>query len=256
MPHLKQGTNRLDIVSDKLRRPAFGARPNGTFFYDVLSGPILFDDFLGDVLSDPWGEQHGNDGSVVAPAINAQSSGVVRMVTGAGAGDTFAANGVHLHSALQWKLNSGNTIFEARVKSDAVTNYMLYVGFTDQIASLEAPMTLSGTTFTTNATDAVGFLFDTAATTDTIRLCGVASDVDATHVDSSVVPVLAVYNKYRLEIDSTGLALFYIDDILYGSLPVAATITVAMTPVIAAMSHTTTVRNVDIDYVYVSQDRV
>lgn len=255
MPHFKQGSTALDIVSDKLKRPAFGARSGGTFFRDVASGPVIFDDFLGDVLADEWGSTKGSDGATVAAAIAVLPSGVARLVTGAGA-DTVAANGVVMVSELQWKLNAGNTIFEARVKASAVTALRLFVGFTDTLA-LEAPMTLSVVTFTANADDAVGFIFDTDATTDTIRCHGVAATVKNTApINTAVVPVLAVYNKFRIQIDAAGTAEFFIDDISYGSLAVASTITVAMTPVIFAQSHTGAAINVDVDYIYVSQDRV
>jgi hypothetical protein len=159
--------------------------------YDIwnFTSLRLFDDFLGDVLADEWNSQKGTDGACALAAITAAQNGVVRIVTGAGAGADYATNGVQMDSQLNWDAAAGSLVFECRLKLSAITNVAVYLGFTDQVSALEMPFTLTGTTYTSNATDAVGVLFDTNATTDTWRFVGVHGDTDATQQDTSLAPV-------------------------------------------------------------------
>lgn len=219
----------------------------------------MFDDFHGDTLnSDLYSTDVGSDGACVAAAINAQIGGVARLVAGAGAGADAAANLSLIRNQLQWKAANGGLYMEARIKIDAITAVALYVGFTDDISTNdEFPVTLSGTTFTTNASDAVGFLFDTAATTDTIRLVGVKGNTDATHQDTSQAPVAATFITLRVEIGSDEIANFFIDDLPVGTqMTGALTKTVALSPVIGVFSREAVIKNLDIDYIDVGMHRV
>jgi len=180
---------------------------------------------------------------------------MVRIITG-DSNASLAADGVQLTSFLNWKSANGLT-FEARVKVSAITNLQLFVGMTDQRSALEMPATLSGTTYTTVFTDGFGFLFDTAATVDTIRCVGVANDVDAAHVDSGLAYVAATYKALRIQIDTIQTARFYIDNVLVGTVPLACRGTIPLTPVVCARAAGDTVsKNVDIDYIGTTQVRV
>jgi hypothetical protein len=215
----------------------------------------LFDDFLGDVLADNWAAVSGTDDVAADAVINVQPGGVVRLVCG-DSNTSLAADGSQLHSALNWRADKGNLVFEARVKIDNITDVQLFVGLTDQVAALEMPVTLSGTTYTTVATDAVGFLFDTNATTDTIRLVGVANDVDATHQDSAQAYANATWKRLRIELTAAGAATFYIDGAAIGTqMAGAVTPTVALTPVICCRALAAVTRNIDVDYILVEQNR-
>ena len=81
-------------------------------------------------------------------------------------------------------------------------------------------MSVSGTTLTTNCSNGVGFVYDTAMTTDEWWMGGVDGDTDATGVGSlSTAPADATYQVLRCEVDSDGEgATFYIDDTQVGSL--------------------------------------
>ena len=233
----------------------------------VLPGPAFvipdfrklvseFDDFNGDLLDTRWNTQVGNDSLPPSALINVQQHGVMRLLTGNDAGADHASNGVQFEGRLSWKPTNKNLVFEARVKVDVITSLAWFLGFTDQTAALEFPVTLSGTTFTTNATDAVGFLFDTAATTDTWRMVGVATDVDATMQDSGYAPVAAEYETFRVEVDAAGTATFFRNGVQIGvPMKNAVTPTVALVPVIAAFARNTTSKNVDVDYIAVRQSR-
>lgn len=250
------GAGELNFISDATSRELFKIKERGACYSDLTSKVSLFDDFLGDVIADQWSAAEGNDAEAIIATINAQSGGVVRMVTG----DTtvVSASAQSLTHGLNWKANAGNLVMEARVKLvSSIADVALFVGFTDVLATttLEEPVTLSGTTFTTNATDATGFLFDTSATTDTLRAVGVANDVDATHVNTGQVPVVDTWHTYRVEVSTAGVATFYFDGALVATLSGAVTASVSLTPAIVAMARTTASKTVDVDYVFTQQDR-
>ena len=216
-----------------------------------------FDDFLGDVIADQWAVDKGSDGSAANFAINAAVNGTVRATTGAGAGASMAANGVQLHQALLWKANMGNLEMEARIKVSAITTIAFFVGFTDQIGALEAPITsaASADTITTNATDAVGFMFDTAMTTDNIWGVGVKADTDATAANLGVAPVADTWIRLKVELDSSGNATFYVNGIKKGTASAAVTATVALTPVVTCFRRAASSATIDVDYIDINASR-
>jgi len=214
-----------------------------------------FDDFIGPTLSTQWAVTAGSD-SPAGGAINAANGGTLRLTTG-DSNASLAADGIQVEGGLNWKAANGSLVFETRLLISAVTAVQLYAGFTDQTAALEMPVTLTTATFSTVATDAVGFLFDTNATTKTIRLVGVANDVDATMQDSGNAWAAATYIKLRVEVSTTGVATFYINGTPVGtSMSGAVTPTIALTPVIAARSLAANSKTVDIDYIDVMSTRV
>lgn len=221
-------------------------------------GPVLYDDFLGDVIADQWNSRKGSDGSAVDWAINAQVNGAIRATTGAGAGASMAENGVQLESGLNWRASNGGLSMTARVRIEAITTCALFVGFTDQVSALEAPIVsaASADTITTNATDAVGFMFDTSMSTDTFHLVGVANDVDATGQAVTNAPVAATYVTLRVDVSSAGVASFYIDGVQVGTtMTGAVTASVALTPVVTFFRRAATATYIDCDYIRVKQDR-
>lgn len=217
----------------------------------------LFDDFLGTTLSTRFNGRVGSDsGNVVTAAVSAATSGMVRMVTGASGTTTMAVNGAQLESQLNWVASNGYLTFEAKVKIDVITSVAYYVGFTDQASALEMPFTLSSGSLTSNASDACGFLFDTAATAATIKLVGVAADTDATVQDTALAYVAATYRTLRIELNTSGSASFFIDGVMVGSaMTGAVTAATALTPVIAGFSRSAAIRNLDCDYIYTYQKR-
>jgi hypothetical protein len=216
-----------------------------------------YDDFIGVAITGVWDVQKGSDAACANFAVLAGTkSGVIRATTGAGAGATMAVNGVQLDQGLHYTAANGGTTFEAAVKISAITNVSLFVGLTNEVGTLQAPATLSVATFTFNAADCVGFLFDTAATTVTVRAVGNAASVAPTAIDSGLALVAATYMIFRIELDSLGNATFFINGNQVGS-PMALAVTAAtlLTPVIAGFARAAASRTVDVDYVDVEQDR-
>lgn len=232
--------------------------------YPSPSRAVLFDDFLGDaIVGTNWGAPtKGSDGGTVDFAHLTGVNGLLKGTTGAGATTTMAVNGISLISALQWKANQSalprKLCFEARLKISAITGISIFCGLTDAL-TLEAPFesAASSDTVTSNASDAVGFMFDTDMTTDNIWLVGVKGDTDATKQDSGLAFVADTFRTLRVEVDANEIAYFFIDGKPIGTAMTGAlTKTVALTPVVAAFSQGAASRDVTIDYIHCAADRV
>jgi lipoprotein-anchoring transpeptidase ErfK/SrfK len=216
------------------------------------------DDFLGDVIADQWSAAEGNDDLAVIAAINSQPNGVVRQVTGDTV--TLSESGVSLTHGLNWRASNGGLIFEARIiPITAVTTVCYFVGLTDTLATttLELPATLSTTTITYVADNAVGWLYDTAATTDVFYGVGVKATSGIAFANAVVgsAPVADTAMTLRIEVTSSGAAEFFQDGVSKGTLANAVTSTTQLTPIVAAMARTTSSRTLDVDYIYCQQDR-
>lgn len=234
------------------------------FFWGPQRYVRLFEDFerasevYSTTIIDGLRSRKGSDGAcvdwTVTPAVSGTAVGTIGSTT-----SSMAVSGTQLDAGLSWKANQGDLVFEARVKISQITTIAVFVGFTDQTGALEMPIqsAASANTLTTNATDAVGFMFDTSMTDDNIWLVGVANNVDATAQDSDLAFVADTYKTLRIELTTAGVATFYIDGTAIGSaMTGAVTATVALTPVIAGFNRTTTgTPTITADYIYVSADR-
>jgi hypothetical protein len=230
---------------------------------DRMADRIVWqDDFLGDAIATQYNFQEGVDAATSDFAILAGGiGGKARLTTGDAAGVDFANNGVQVDlGILNWQASNGGLSFETIVELSANTLVALFIGFTDT-AAFEMPWTLSGTTFTSTQTDGFGFLFDTAATTDTIRCVAVKADVDKTSVDTADVFTAATVYKFRCELvvnpanSALWDAVFYINNVRVGYISDAITAGTDLTPVIAAFSRTTATRTLDIDFWRTAMDR-
>lgn len=217
----------------------------------------FFDDFEGDVIADQWNYVEGTDSATSASIILAGGIGGQLKITTGDAGTGLAADMAQLTRELQWQASNGGLAVEARFKLSAITTCYCFFGFTD-LVTLEAPIVsaASADTFTTTATDAVGFMFDTRMSTDTWWLTGVANDVDATHVSSGYAPVADTFATFRIEISTTGVATFFYNGVAVGKLTGAVTAGADLTPTFA-VSKTSVAASMDavIDYVHCSMDR-
>lgn len=195
----------------------------------------------------------GSDDLAVDPVI---SSNTLVMVTG-DAGTGFAADGTQAIGDTGYTMAAGAKVLEARLKLSAITTVSVFFGWTDQKAALEIPIesAASADTITTNATDAIGFMFDTSMSTDNIWLTGVNNSVDETAQNSAIAPVADTYITLRIETDTSGNATFYIDGTIAGSqMTTAAATGVTLYPTLAASARTTSSRTMTVDYLYLRQD--
>ena len=218
----------------------------------------FFDDFVGDVVLDQWNAVEGTDSATSDFAILAGGVGGIGRLTTGDAGTGIAADMEQITQALQWKANQGGLCAEARFKLSAITTCYAFFGFTD-VTTFEAPIIgATGTTITTNATDAVGFMFDTTITAGTWQLVGVANDVDATRQSLTVAPVAGTYATFRIEVSATGVATFFYNGVQVGTAMAGALRpTIALTPTIAVSKLSVAASmTMDVDYVHVAANRV
>lgn len=225
---------------------------------------MMNDDFIGPALdASKWAGVHGSDGSAASPAIAAALNGVARLTTGAGAGATMAVNGSQMDSALNWQVNERGLRAEFRVGNvSSVANLALFFGFTNEKGTLQMPFTNAANVITGNANDAVGFLFDTSATTQGFWQVGnkagmLAANAALTEASAAAPGGAAVFHTYRIEVDVSGNASFFIDGIQVGPVLLnAVSANVALTPVVAAFARAAASKTIDVDYAMVQQIRL
>lgn len=227
----------------------------------ALPSPAIisyFEDFLGDVIPDQINIVEGTDSATSDAAILAGGIGGVMQMTTGDAGTGLAADMVQATWALQWQAANGDLCFQTRIKLSAITTCYVFVGFTD-VVTLEGPVisAASADTITTNASDAVGFMFDTRMATDNWWLVGVAGNTDATHQDTGYAPVADDYETLRIEVTAAGVASFYRNGLQVGT-PMSGAVTAAtdLTPTIAVSKTSVTASmTAEVDYVAISMNR-
>lgn len=255
----KVGTDHLEhlLVTGGLRTGKVGKQ------IDLVdSGNVsIFDDFTGGLTTAVWLATEGTDAVTSDAAILAGGiGGVLRLTTG-DAGTGLAADTEQLtQQQLMWQASNGDLIFQIRVKLSAITTCWAFFGFTDTVAAaLEAPIesAASADTITTNASDAVGFMFDTRMATDNWWAVGVAANVDATAQNLGVAPVAAQYETLRIEVSTTGVAKFFRNGVKIGTAMSGAITAATDLTAVLAVSKTSVAASMtaDIDYVHVSMDR-
>jgi hypothetical protein len=219
----------------------------------------LFDDFLGDVLQDPWNAVEGSDTDATQAVLAGGIGGTLRLTSGNDdANGTQATDASGVTSYLNWQASNGGLVMQARIKVSRITLAYIFVGFTDVITA-ELPIISAGSadTLTSNATDAVGFMFDTNMTTDNWWLVGVATDVDATAQNTATAPVADDYETLRVEVSASGVATFFRNGARTGSAMTGAVTAAAdLTPcVYVSNADGTSTVTLDIDYIHVAMTR-
>lgn len=214
----------------------------------------LEDDFLGPTLLTNWAGVAENSGT--AAIVAAKAGGQVNLVTG-----TSSGNRAHLWSGLN-HLASEGSIDVAFIVSNrsAITNRAIFIGLTD-VGTQEQPIEISGVTVTSNATDAVGFVYDTDATNDIWYIQGVAGDVDTPltaatwNGDSTLAPVAETQDEFRIIVSTDGDATFYINGEYVGTVTNAVGTTTLLTPIVSLEARTTAAQTLWIDYGYIESGR-
>jgi hypothetical protein len=228
-------------------------------FFNIDRYTEFFDDFLGDVVADQWSTHVGSDPDCAAAAIvAAKKGGVCRLTFGNDAGVSMALNGSQLDAGvLNWSADQGSLSIAGRIRLNTdVDNAAIFFGLTDQVAALEMPYSISGSSYTSNATDAVGVLYDVGATSRTWRLVGVKADTDVTQ-DSTLIPAPDTFETWEIKLSSAGAATFYRNGFQVGSkMTSAITASTLLTPCFAGFTRTAAIRSADIEYVHIRASRV
>lgn len=245
--------NRLELTDKALRlRGASWVEPGGA--------TVFFDDFLGDTLdTNKWIATQTATGTAWAISSTAGDpvaahGGWVSATTDnvdAAANELASMAATTVGNFRADRAGNGMLVFEARIsKPTALTTTLVNVGLSDDESEGAAlAMTLSTTTWTTTATDAVLWGLYSTATDNTHWLAqAVDTDVDDTHV---VGPAAAADTaiRLRIEADSAGLCYVFANDAYYGKLATGVTETVPLLPYIAIGATTTTSTALEVDYV-------
>jgi hypothetical protein len=224
----------------------------------------FFTDFLGAALPDEVAGVAENSGT--AAVTVGQDGGVAGIVTGATSG-----NRAHLSMGLNFKASNGSMRMEARVKPlTDITNRANFIGFTDTVAQ-ENPMEYATTTITSDASDAVGFVIDTAGTTAKWHGLAVKADADVLTLANGAINIdgaqqvftAGTYETFAVAVNVDGDAvLSYGKDTgnKYGLREVlridsAITPTVLMTPHVGIETRTTAAKTAYVDYLEVTGAR-
>ena len=205
-------------------------------------------DFTGGVI--PTEVTGLSENSGTAATVVGKVNGVVGLITG-----TSSGNRSQLVTGLNHKADDGTLIYvcTALNLTDVATRANFF-GWTDTV-SIENPIELSGVTITANATDAVGFVYDTAATTDVIYIQGVKAGA-ATALKAATnpvtggtyTPVAGTYDEYRIEVNTDGDASFFINGEYVGTVEDAVTTSVLLTPTALVETRTTAASTVYVDW--------
>jgi hypothetical protein len=254
------GQTGLDTNGDLLTPRGVIVGTHGKQF--TLPSPqhvVVTDDFIGPTLNSNIWSYVETDTDGTGANLAGGIGGVLRLTTGNDDGNAVVLPDlVGVTSALQWQASNGGLTFQTRIKISRITLAYIFVGFTD-LVTVEAPVIASGTAdgITTNASDAVGFMFDTGSTSDTWFLVGVAGNTDATKQVITSAPVADDYVTLRIEVTAAGAATFYINGSQVGSqMSGAVTAGTDLTPcVYASNTDGTSALTLDVDYIHVSMDR-
>lgn len=239
--------------------------------YHSPSTVAIFEDFDGDTIPASFEALEGSDSVTSDLAILAGGiGGVVRFTTGDVTGVTAAnvlSNVEQLTGgALNWQASNDALAFECRIKLSSILTSYAFLGFTDLVGTAELPVVsaASADTITTNASDAVGFLFDVRMSTDRWFLVGVAGDTDATLQITANAPVANEYATFRIEVAKpVGSATVSSANFFYNGAQVGTTMVSAVTSAtdlawtIAVSKAAADVTSItaELDYVHVSMNR-
>lgn len=220
-----------------------------------------FDDFVMkafDETNENWILNSGSDDLAVDPAIVIAAGGTAFLDAGDGDG-TVAVDGSQLVWAIPVQAGYGGLVFEARVKIEDITGCSVNIGLTDSTV-LEEPFSGAADVITSNASDAVCFVYDNGNTTKEWFVAGVDTDTDATGTGASgTAPVNDTYQVLRCVIDADGEgAEFFINKVSVGTLTAAATannVDLYLTAIIVGDGANAAAVGLTVDYMYVSHIR-
>ena len=220
--------------------------------YGVTAGGCSY--YLGDFKV--TGELEDTDSGVVGLS---KSNGWVRLT---GTDEAEAGCTIGTEAVFSPALN-GPFAIEARVETQAVTARNLFVGFCNVNADAAAvPPTVGATTVTTlTASDLCGFSYDSTYGTDTndwhmaYNGGSTTGEVLSTNINADEDVVAGTSQVLRVEIDTNGTARWYIDGKLKQTVTNAVSTTVLQGALVGCFATTTTVTDLDVDYIAVEANR-
>lgn len=224
---------------------------------DQRAKTFFWEDFLAAQVDLRFSSTAGSGTANAALTTVAGALGGMATLKSASDNGTHAANNSSItFDQLNYKASQGGLLIEVRAKLDVLTSPYLFIGFTDTISTtVESPIFMNAAVIDSDATDACGVMFDTAATVDKWTVGGVKNDVDTDPLISGLAPTADTFFTVRAEVDSGGGVTGYIDGVSIGYVANAVTTTVALTPTIVVGNNTAAQHVLTLDYVAVQASR-
>ena len=225
---------------------------------------VLFEDFegtwaIGDAgPADKWATTAGSGtGNEVATTVSSSVNGEVTLKSASDDGNHAANCSTFTSIAKSFKASQGGLAVEAKIKIDDISEAVLFVGFTDSLAStVELPIFLNGANIDSDATDACGIGYDVDGTTKQFFHGGVKNDTDTTPAYSGTAPVDATYFVVRVEVSSSGAVRGYVNGKPIGpEVENAITASTSVCPAIIIGNRSANQVIATIDYIKVEQNR-
>ncbi len=188
--------------------------------------------------------------AIVNGSSHAYAGGILTITTGAANDDDH-----EMTSDLMFDPSKGLTA-EARIAIGTQATSGFNFGFSDALteAADKLAITFATASATTNATDAALFFHDSDATTNRVRAMGVNGDTDGTIITaSSAALVDAAFHHYRVEVDPSGNAKFYYDDVLAGTQLLAVDTGATLCAYFGLITRTAAAKTAQIDYMHAWQ---
>lgn len=192
---------------------------------------LFFDDFHGDQIQDEWNSTGDAGGG--ANVIDAQTGGICRLDTGIVVDDDWLINWGNIRSLLVSK----KVTMEVRARCNQNTYLRVYLSLLfDGLNTIYF------------------YCFDNFGGAHNWRIACVNAGAGAS-VDTGIT-VDINYHIFRIEAFPTGEVHFYIDEVECTNSPVTTNITAQyLQPSLSLLTRTTAERTMDIDYVYIRQER-
>ncbi len=161
---------------------------------------------------------------------------------------------------------NGTLVVEARVEHRALTTKNAFIGFIGTLADDAVEIITNTTTTSTRVGNAVGFMFDSQVTINTVTatccyhmpyMISTTTSQVATAIASSQIIVAAEADILRVEIDPDGAARWYMNGKLEQSIgaALAADVGTLLAGGVGVWGTTTTDSDLDVDYLLVEANR-
>lgn len=264
-----------------ISRDGLGTGGAGEYSEILLPGSAkyvsFFEDFLGNyVTADSGGDIHpdsvavvsGDTGNGIASAVVAGTNGIFRLYSTAASATLTSAEGQEVNGGLlQWQVGqgpgkNGDLRFSTRIKlasvsrTEGASRMHVFAGFTD-VTTYEHAIYDTGGGVQSAATDAFGFMFSAGGDTGWSAVA-VDGNTDATPVSLDTGAAADVWTELavhvtRNDVDTGGVATFFIDGVEKGTIDNPCGVAVPLTWAISAWHQDTgTGAAIDIDWVAVS----
>jgi hypothetical protein len=156
----------------------------------------------------------------------------------------------------------GPLVIEARVQMQVLTARETFIGFCGVLADdIVAPVTnSSGEVHSLTAATLCGFVTDSDLTAGTTwHACynggTTTGETDSTVTTTGIVAVAAEWDVLRIEIDKNGTARYWINGNLKATVAGAVATTTLHAAIVGVWGTTTTIQDIDVDYMLVTANR-